>query len=109
MIGRAWSVFIRLPRGVYNRTMLPLQRFLSRNLLNIFLPRILAIDDVFNAHVKTPPNTLLIFPTNICNAKCTFCAYSSNADKKIVMPLDIAKKAIDDFIEMGGGEPLFYA
>lgn len=42
--------------------------------------------------------------TNICNAKCTFCAYRklSNNRKIGIMSFDIFKKALDDYKKMGG-------
>ena len=47
--------------------------------------------------------------SNICNAKCSFCAYRLTANKKRrgVMQFEIFKKAIDDYIKMGGDKISF--
>lgn len=57
----------------------------------------------FERVFKRIPNSIMVFPTNLCNALCSFCAYPTNTDKKQTMPNDIAFKVIDDFIAMGGG------
>ena len=36
-------------------------------------------------------------PTNICNAKCIFCAYKKINDEKLIMNFETFKKAIDEF------------
>ncbi len=50
--------------------------------------------------------TLILGVTNICNAKCVFCAYpkavESNNLQAGVMPLDIFKKAVDEWVALGG-------
>lgn len=38
-------------------------------------------------------------PTNICNAKCNFCAYRKIDDKKSIMSFDLFKKWLDQFLE----------
>jgi hypothetical protein len=58
--------------------------------------------DAFERHFKRAPVSVMLFPTNLCNALCSFCAYPTNTDKKQMMPNAIAFKAIDDFIAMGG-------
>jgi radical SAM protein with 4Fe4S-binding SPASM domain len=44
--------------------------------------------------------------TNICNAKCTFCAYPKVVANKTlqtgVMPFDVFKKAVDEWVALGG-------
>ena len=44
--------------------------------------------------------------TNICNAKCTFCAYPKVVANKTlqtgVMPFDIFKKVVDEWAALGG-------
>lgn len=57
----------------------------------------------FESVFKRMPNSIMVFPTNLCNALCSFCAYPTNTDKKQMMANDTAFKAIDDFIAMGGG------
>ena len=44
--------------------------------------------------------------TNICNAKCTFCAYPKVVANKTlqtgIMPFDVFKKAVDEWASVGG-------
>ena len=44
--------------------------------------------------------------TNICNAKCSFCAYPKVVENKTlqtgVMSFDIFKKAVDEWAAVGG-------
>jgi len=49
------------------------------------------------------PQTLLIELTNICNANCIYCGYSSMKREKGVMGTDIFKQLIDEFDGRGGG------
>jgi FkbM family methyltransferase len=46
--------------------------------------------------------SFLINPTNICNAKCVFCAYRKISDKKFVMDFETFKNAVDEFASAGG-------
>lgn len=46
---------------------------------------------------------LKIETTNICNANCVFCSYRFMQRKKSIMPMDLFKKAINDYIDIGGG------
>lgn len=48
-------------------------------------------------------NRLFIDVTNICNARCIFCAYKNARHKKGVMDFPIFRKAVDEFDAMGGG------
>jgi len=66
--------------------------------------RTVASDKVkFEKIFKQAPASIMIYPTNLCNALCSFCAYPTNTDPKKIMPNEIAFKAIDDLIAMGGG------
>lgn len=47
-----------------------------------------------------PPNLIFFDVTNICNAKCTFCAYTKAIDPKGTMPFDIFKKSVDDYVSI---------
>lgn len=47
--------------------------------------------------------SLTVEVTNICNANCIFCGYQYMARKKSTMDDDVFKKAIDDFVTIGGG------
>ncbi|RMD65943.1 radical SAM protein [Candidatus Pacearchaeota archaeon] len=40
--------------------------------------------------------------TNICNARCTFCAYRLSTDKKEIMPFKTFQKGLDQFLDVGG-------
>lgn len=48
------------------------------------------------------PRCLYIEGTNVCNAKCTFCAYPQMERPKQTMPMEQFKRIIDEYIEMGG-------
>lgn len=50
------------------------------------------------------PHSLLIEPTNICNAKCVYCGYRFMRREKGVMLMDVFKKLIDEFSAEGGGD-----
>lgn len=102
MIVRTKKLAIRLLRGIYNRTVLRFLRFAKHLILVATLPRMLVNDGLYKTFIKRAPTNILIFPTNICNANCTFCAYSTNEDKKLVMGFEIAKQAIDEYVAMGG-------
>jgi len=56
-------------------------------------------------HLDTS-TTLTTGVTNICNAKCTFCAYPKVVANKTlqtgVMPFDVFKKAVDEWAAIGG-------
>ena len=53
-----------------------------------------------------PAAGLVVGVTNICNAKCTFCAYPKAVETKNlqggVMPLSLFKKIVDEWAELGG-------
>jgi len=49
------------------------------------------------------PLYLNIETTNICNARCVFCAYPKMRRPKTVMPQALFEKTIGDYVEMGGG------
>lgn len=52
---------------------------------------------------KTMPiGTLFVQVTNICNAKCIFCAYKDLETPKGIMTFETFKKAIDDYVQIGG-------
>lgn len=50
----------------------------------------------------TVPPELRIEVTNRCNALCVFCAYSQMRRQKKVMDWATFKKAVDEYLEMGG-------
>jgi MoaA/NifB/PqqE/SkfB family radical SAM enzyme len=52
-----------------------------------------------------PAKVLQVSVTNVCNARCSFCAYRLVADTERatgVMKMDVFKKAIDEFSGSGG-------
>ena len=63
-------------------------------------------EDLF-AHRQLAPSAYLVAGvTNICNAKCTFCAYPKVVANKTletgVMPFDVFRKAVDEWAALGG-------
>lgn len=48
------------------------------------------------------PRNLHIEGTNICNAKCTFCAYPQMERAKETMPIEEFQRIIDEYVAMGG-------
>ena len=50
------------------------------------------------------PHALYIESTNICNARCVFCAYPQMRRPKVTMPLATFKKAVEQYLELGPGE-----
>jgi radical SAM protein with 4Fe4S-binding SPASM domain len=48
--------------------------------------------------------TIYVEVTNVCNAKCVFCAYPDMERPKEVMSLEVFKKAISQWAELGGNE-----
>jgi MoaA/NifB/PqqE/SkfB family radical SAM enzyme len=46
---------------------------------------------------------LQIETTNLCNARCAFCAYPGMKRAKGVMDLSLFEKIVADYLEMGGG------
>ncbi|HUU83729.1 MAG TPA: SPASM domain-containing protein [Phycisphaerae bacterium] len=49
------------------------------------------------------PLYLSIETTNICNARCVFCAYPKMQRHKAVMTAELFEKIISDYVNMGGG------
>ena len=48
------------------------------------------------------PNTLVIEGTNICNARCAFCAYPQMKRPKATMSMELFRSAVDQYLELGG-------
>ena len=64
---------------------------------------------------RSVPSIMFAFVTNICTARCTFCQYPKHVGKKVVLELQMFKRAIDQFTAKGvkrlsltpnNGEPL---
>lgn len=63
--------------------------------------------DALHAHRQLVPSAYLVTGvTNICNAKCTFCAYPKVVANRTletgVMSFEIFKKAVDEWAALGG-------
>jgi radical SAM protein with 4Fe4S-binding SPASM domain len=65
-------------------------------------------EELFAHRHLEPSATLVTGVTNICNAKCTFCAYPKVVANKTlqtgVMAFEIFKKAVDEWAAIGGQE-----
>lgn len=48
------------------------------------------------------PRTLHIEGTNVCNARCVFCAYPQMGRPKQTMPMDDFRRVVDEYVLMGG-------
>lgn len=69
----------------------------GRLLLNYVLLRTIA-----SARVR--PNTLVVEGTNICNARCSFCAYPQMKRPKATMSMELFCSAVDQYLALGGTE-----
>jgi len=52
--------------------------------------------------LRQVPQTLCIEGTNICNARCVFCAYPQMERRKQAMPMEDFKRVVAQYLEMGG-------
>ena len=63
-------------------------------------------EELFAHRHLEPSTTLVTGVTNICNAKCTFCAYPKVVANKTlqtgVMSFEVFKKAVDEWAAVGG-------
>jgi len=63
-------------------------------------------EELFAHRQLSPSSYLVTGVTNICNAKCTFCAYPKVVANKTlqtgVMSFEIFKKAVDEWAALGG-------
>lgn len=59
------------------------------------------ISDLLSEIAEKPPH-IGFEVTNICNASCIFCGYQYMKRKKEILPMDLFKKAIDEFDSFGG-------
>ncbi len=66
--------------------------------------------------IKEGPVSVVIHPTNACNAKCPMCRYADLRETNETIPLDVMKRTVKELGEMGtksiifsgGGEPVIY-
>jgi MoaA/NifB/PqqE/SkfB family radical SAM enzyme len=56
------------------------------------------------ARVGIRPHALFIEGTNICNARCVFCAYPQMERPKATMPQELFAKVVDEYLALGRGE-----
>lgn len=49
------------------------------------------------------PAMIICETVNACNLNCIICAYSLTKDKRQIMQMDLFKKVINNYCEMGGG------
>lgn len=63
-------------------------------------------EELFVHRHLVPSSYLVAGVTNICNAKCSFCAYPKVVANKTletgVMPFEVFKKAVDEWAALGG-------
>jgi len=63
-------------------------------------------EELFDQRHLVPSSTLVTGVTNICNAKCNFCAYPKAVQNKTlqtgVMSFEVFKKAVDEWAAAGG-------
>lgn len=87
---------------VFKRSALKLTVSLSESLMS------LVPEYAFNRYIlerlMTRPRVLHLETTNICNARCSFCAYRLMERPKGIMQKSIFEKAVADFVEIGGGD-----
>ena len=50
------------------------------------------------------PHALYIEGTNVCNARCIFCAYAGMQRPKGVLPWEVFRSAVDQYAALGGDE-----
>ena len=49
------------------------------------------------------PLYLRIETVNICNNRCIICAYPNQTRHEEVMTMEVFKKAVEDYVNLGGG------
>src|SRR5208282_5985542 len=63
-------------------------------------------EELFKLRQVAASATMVVGVTNICNARCVFCAYPRAVDSKElkggVMPLALFKKIVDEWKSLGG-------
>ena len=67
------------------------------------LPVVESGTDRLTAILAERPLYIGVETTNICNARCVFCAYPKMRRAKEVMSPELFRKIVSDYVEMGGG------
>ena len=76
--------------------------FFGQRKLLYYLRPLISIDDVIT-ETSEKPSGISFEVTNICNANCIFCGYQYLQRLKAILPMDLFKRAIDEFNDFGGG------
>lgn len=79
--------------------------FVQRKFVHLFRP-LVNIGDLITK-VSKKPIALGFEVTNSCNANCIFCGYQYLKRPKATLPMDLFKKAVDEFDAFGGGRVSF--
>ncbi|MEK7383311.1 MAG: radical SAM protein [Elusimicrobiota bacterium] len=56
------------------------------------------------ALMRIRPHTLYIEGTNICNARCVFCAYPQMKRSKATMPMETFQRVVEQYLALGHAE-----
>jgi MoaA/NifB/PqqE/SkfB family radical SAM enzyme len=78
---------------------------LSRMQMRLAQFRRVPIERFHGKYFYPPSKVLQVSVTNVCNARCSFCAYRLVADTERptgVMKMEVFKKAVDEYSAMGG-------
>ena len=82
------------------------QNFFRARQYNRFSRHHITPEELFKYRQLVPTSYLVTGVTNICNAKCTFCAYPKVVTNKTlqtgVMSFEVFKKAVDEWAALGG-------
>lgn len=70
-----------------------------RNYLHYTLLRSRSFRRLFRPGIR--PAELFIEGTNICNARCAFCAYPQMERPKVTMPMDTFRSVVDQYLKLG--------
>lgn len=60
-------------------------------------------NEALEAHLRRRPVVLNIETTNVCNARCCFCAYTRSKRPKERMSAELFESIVRQYSEMGGG------
>lgn len=75
--------------------------FSQRYFMRLLKP-LINIDDQIKK-ISKKPTSIGFQVTNTCNANCIFCGYQYLKTPKSILPMDLFRKAIDEFDAFGGG------
>ena len=89
---------MRIPSSVF---LAKARRVLTRK-ADAFAGRLRPLDGTLEA-MALRPFELHLELTNLCNADCVFCPYQFQERETKLMPEEVFRKAVDDFVAAGGG------